>query len=607
MEQSFPLQQVCHISSSLARLRGEAFYRVLLQELAALIPCVRLVLARVNLQNGRLHDIVCWEESALHHLPSMRLPDSIQAQIVQGELEWYHSHESHRDPLMPVMPWHEALGLPLTTQEGMPLGILQLYWSESQARVNHSVPSLLRLLLPLLGREMELEQVRRNQVAAEVQLVSLASYDQLTQLPNRDFFTRTLVQRCGEREPFALLVLDLNSLRSVNNTLDHDAGDEILRELPRRLQAIAEPGEWLARIGGDEFAFILPGVRNQAEVEPRLSQFLTCLSMPFSLVTQQHYMSASIGVSLWPLDASSADELLSNAEQALGMAQQAHQSFSFFSQAMRSAWQHRLTLQRDLAEAIKLRQLQLVYQPVFDSARQSVTKIEALVRWYHPQRGSISPAEFIPLAEECGLIQQLGEWVLEQACGDLLALQAAGYMGIRLAINRSTLEFQSLGPTAREWLATLARAGVSPSDIIFEITESLLLENQSLNRQRLYALREAGCQIAIDDFGTGYSALSYLRAFPIDIIKIDRSFIQHIPHCEQSAQLLDGVIKLVHNLNIEMVIEGVELAEQLSFLLDRGCQLIQGFYFCRPLPLLQLLDYLGELNSYHSKVVQLHP
>ena len=600
------LQQVCHISSTLARLRGEVFYRVLLQELAAVIPCARLVLARFNAHAERLYDIVCWEENRLHHLPSMRLSDSIQARILQGEQEWYHSHESHNDLLMPPMPWHEALGLPLLSQEGMPLGVLQLYWPEAQERLAHPAYTLLQLLLPLLGREMELEAVRRNQVAAEVQLVSLACYDPLTQLPNRDFFTRTLVQRCAEREPFALLVLDLNSLRSVNNSLDHDAGDEILRELPRRLQTIAEPGEWLARIGGDEFAFILPGIRSQQGVVPRLAQLQECLAVPFLLATQQHYMSASLGVSFWPQDACSADELLSNAEQALGMAQQTHQPFCFFSQAMRSAWQHRQTLRQDLAEAIKQRQLQLVYQPVFDSARQAVTKLEALVRWHHPLRGPISPAEFIPLAEEFGLIQQLGEWVLERACSDLLVLQAAGYRGIKLAINRSTLEFQSLGPTGKEWLATLARAGVPPSDIIFEITESLLLENQSLNRQRLYALREAGCQIAIDDFGTGYSALSYLRAFPIDIIKIDRSFIQHIPQCEQSAQLLDGVIKLVHNLDIEMVIEGVEQAEQLDFLLDRGCQHIQGFYFCRPLPLLQLLDYLAQLNLHKSKVVNLH-
>jgi EAL domain-containing protein (putative c-di-GMP-specific phosphodiesterase class I) len=250
-----------------------------------------------------------------------------------------------------------------------------------------------------------------------------------------------------------------------------------------------------------------------------------------------------------------------------------------------------------LANAIKLHQLSLVYQPIWDVETNKVVKLEALVRWQHPERGAISPVEFIPLAEESGLIQGLGQWILLHACADLVRLRRQGFTDIQMSINRSTPEFQTIDLDAREWLTTIADMGLDPASIIFEITESLLMSNQDQNRQRMHALRAAGCRIAIDDFGTGYSALSYLRSFPIDVVKIDRAFVRSIPEEKQECLLLDGMINLVKSLGMTLIIEGVETNDQLAYLKQRQCSYIQGFLFSKPLPFNELICYLRQVAT----------
>ncbi|MCH7372600.1 GGDEF domain-containing phosphodiesterase [Aeromonas sp. MR16] len=427
---------------------------------------------------------------------------------------------------------------------------------------------------------------------AEQKIAAQANYDNLTGLPNRWLFGRCLSRFCERGERFALMVLDLNNFKAVNNSMDHHVGDALLREVSDRLVSRVRTEDLVARIGGDEFAFLVPGIVNRRQAEVFAKQVIGGFARPFMLANQHLYVTATLGITLCPNDGTDSDELLRNAEQALFVAKRQGRPIGTYSSSMREEVSQRHQMQQDLAEAIKLGQLTMAYQPIWDNRSGRVAKLEALVRWYHPHWGQVSPADFIPLAEEAGLIQGLGALVLWQSCRDLARLQQSGFPELQMSINRSTLEFQTIDPEASEWLRVIHHFGLDPKDIIIEITESLLMETSDQHRVRIDALREAGCKLAIDDFGTGYSALNYLRTFPVDLVKIDRSFVRHIPFNEQDRLLLDGIINIVHNLGMQVVIEGVETREQLNFLCQKGCAFTQGYLLSRPLPYDDLVEYL---------------
>ncbi|WP_421239822.1 putative bifunctional diguanylate cyclase/phosphodiesterase [Aeromonas enteropelogenes] len=430
---------------------------------------------------------------------------------------------------------------------------------------------------------------------AEQKIATQANYDNLTSLPNRWLFGRCLARFCERGERFALMVLDLNNFKAVNNSMDHHAGDALLREVSDRLVSRVRTEDLVARIGGDEFAFLVPGIVTRRQAEVFAKQVIGSFARPFMLANQHLYVTATIGMTLCPSDGGESDELLRNAEQALFAAKRQGRLIGTYCASMREEVRQRHQMQQDLAEAIKQEQLTMAYQPIWDNRSGRVAKLEALVRWYHPQWGQVSPAEFIPLAEEAGLIQSLGALVLWQSCRDLARLQQSGFPDLQMSINRSTMEFQTIDPEASEWLKVIHHFGLNPADIVIEITESLLMESSDQHRVRIEALREAGCKLAIDDFGTGYSALNYLRTFPVDLVKIDRSFVRHIPFNEQDRMLLDGIINIVHNLGMQVVIEGVETREQLNFLCQKGCAFTQGYLLSRPLTFDDLTDYL-DLN-----------
>ncbi|MDM5064723.1 EAL domain-containing protein [Aeromonas salmonicida] len=431
---------------------------------------------------------------------------------------------------------------------------------------------------------------------AEQKIAAQANYDNLTGLPNRWLFGRCLSRFCERGERFALMVLDLNNFKAVNNSMDHHAGDALLREVSDRLVSRVRTEDLVARIGGDEFAFLVPGIVNRRQAEVFAKQVIGGFARPFMLANQHLYVTATIGITLCPGDGVESDELLRNAEQALFAAKRQGRMLGSYCASMREEVRQRHQMQQDLAEAIKLEQLTMAYQPIWDNRSGRVAKLEALVRWYHPHWGQVSPADFIPLAEEAGLIQGLGALVLWQSCRDLARLQQSGFPNLQMSINRSTLEFQTIDPEASEWLKVIHHFGLDPCDIVIEITESLLMETSDQHRVRIDALREAGCKLAIDDFGTGYSALNYLRNFPVDLVKIDRAFVRHIPFNEQDRLLLDGIINIVHNLGMQVVIEGVETREQLNFLCQKGCAFTQGFLLSRPLAYDDLVEYL-QLND----------
>lgn len=435
---------------------------------------------------------------------------------------------------------------------------------------------------------------------AEMRLQNRVDYDALTSLPNRIPFSQNLMRLCECQDHFALMVLDLRGMKAINTTHHHDTGDEILSAVAKRLLNRVGPDDFLARIGGDEFAILVPGIHNHEAAEQFAKQIMGCFDWPFQLSHQQMYITAAMGVALWPFHSHSPDALFSNAEHALFEAKKQHIPYKFFTAELRKNQQNRNQLQQDLINALKENQLFVVYQPIWNTELQCVTKLEALLRWKHPEKGFISPVEFIPIAEECGLIQMIGQWVLLQACADLNKLKAKGFLTIQVSINRSTPEFQTIGLDAKEWLNTIDDMGLKPQDIIFEVTESLLMANQSENRQRMKALKDAGCQLAIDDFGTGYSALSYLRSFPIDIVKIDKAFVSRIPDIQQECLLLDGMINMVRSLEMQLIIEGVEQTSQLEFLQSRNCHLIQGYLFSKPLPFDELVRYLEKNNRIRT-------
>ncbi|MFR9721420.1 putative bifunctional diguanylate cyclase/phosphodiesterase [Aeromonas diversa] len=431
---------------------------------------------------------------------------------------------------------------------------------------------------------------------AEQKIVNQANYDSLTGLPNRWLFSRCLTRFCERGERFALMVLDLNNFKAVNNSMDHHAGDALLREVSDRLVSRVRTDDLVARIGGDEFAFLVPGVVSQRQAELFAKQVMGGFSRPFMLANQHLYVTATLGITLCPIDDNEADILLRNAEQALFEAKRKAKVMAVYCNSMREEVKIRHRMQQELAEAIKQGQLSMAYQPIWDNRTGCVTKLEALVRWYHPEWGQVSPADFIPLAEEAGLIQGLGELVLWHSCRDLAQLKQSGFPQLQMSINRSALEFQTIDTEGSEWLKVIKHFGLSPQDIVIEITETLLMDAGDQHRQRIEALRRAGCQIAIDDFGTGYSALNYLRNFPVDLVKIDRSFVRHIPFNEQDRMLLEGIINIVHNLGMQVVIEGVETNEQLNFLCNKGCAFTQGYLLSRPLAFDDLCSYL-ELND----------
>lgn len=431
----------------------------------------------------------------------------------------------------------------------------------------------------------------------EQQIITKSNYDTLTELPNRQYFSaeiRQFIEKSSTNDnKFAILYIDIDDFKSVNNSENFQTGDQLLKDITERLQHRCREQDFLARIDGDEFAFIIPEVVNKRQAEVYAKQLQGAFAQAYKLGSQQRYITASVGITMFPVDGNSTESLMQNAEQAVFEAKRnGRNQCVTYSRKLSDAAQLKNQTLLELAEAIKRNQLEVYYQPIIDNVTGRTDKLEALVRWQHESRGFISPAEFIPLAEEGGLIQGLGEFVLEQACHDLKQLHDMGYTKMEVSVNRSILEFKTVDEQASEWLAVIASHQLDYAAVTMEITESLLMDMDGQYMQRINALKEAGVKIAIDDFGTGYSSLNYLRGLPADIVKIDRSFILNIPENELDNLLLEGIIKIVHNLGMKVVTEGIETQEQLALLNEKQCDYSQGFLLCRPIPLNQLVDFL---------------
>ena len=437
-----------------------------------------------------------------------------------------------------------------------------------------------------------------DQKRAEDEIQKLAYFDTLTSLPNRtlmrDRIDQSLAQAQRSKEIVGVMFLDIDRFKDINDTLGHVSGDELLKAIAERLRSCVRQSDTVARVGGDEFVIILNNVKSQQDVIATAGKVLAVLRLPVELNGQEVFSTGSLGIALYPMDGEEADILLKNADTAMYQAkEQGRNTYQFYTSDMNAQAFERLLLGNDLRRALERGEFSLHYQPQICLKTGKMVGAEALLRWHHPDLGLLAPATFIPLAEETGLILPLGLWVLKTACGQNKAWQDMGFPPFKMAVNLSGRQFKQLNltDTIRQ---TLNKAGLDPTCLELEITESILMENAPSTRKILQELKLMGVQISIDDFGTGYSSLSYLKHFPIDRLKIDRSFVHDVNYDSDDAAIAEAIIALGHSLRIKVLAEGVETKEQLDFLRELHCDEMQGYYFSRPL---SLEDFTELLNS----------
>ncbi len=448
------------------------------------------------------------------------------------------------------------------------------------------------------GRYLGVGTVMALLHAANRAFVQLAHYDPLTGLPNRVLFHKQLreaLARAARADgDVAVLLIDLDRFKTVNDTLGHAVGDELLRAAAQRLRSCVREGDTVARMGGDEFAIVQNGLSSPDDARYLASRVVATMNTPLDLHGNNVVASASVGVALAPLDGRDPDELLKKADMAMYRVKgDGRRGFHFFEPAMDELLQSRRRLELDLREALELEQFELFYQPLYDLERERVTGCEALLRWRHPERGLVSPGDFIPLAEEIGLILPMGDWVLRRACSEAARWPAS----VSLAVNLSPIQFRD-----RRLLDTVKGAldasGLSPQRLQLEITESVLLADNAANLDLLHDLRKLGVRISMDDFGTGYSSLSYLRSFPFDKIKIDQTFVRDIPRDADALAIIRAVADLGERLGIVTTAEGVETAEQFDELRRQGCREIQGYLISPPKPAVEIMALLQVEDGF---------
>ncbi len=410
-----------------------------------------------------------------------------------------------------------------------------------------------------------------------------ANFDALTGLPNRRLFRDRLDQEVKKARrsghSVCLMFLDLDRFKEVNDLLGHDAGDQLLVEAAQRLTKCVRSSDTVARLGGDEFTVILAALSDLSHVEDVAQKILEYLAAPFFLNQHNVYVSGSIGITIYEADAATPEQLISNADQAMYAAKNAGRNqFRYFTPSMQERAHQRLRMANDLRSALDAGQLQVVYQPIVELASGNIVKAEALLRWKHPTLGQVAPSEFIPIAEEVGLIRDIGDWVFEQASARSRQWQRQLGKSVQISVNASPVQIRS-AEAGINWLAYLEKLGMPGSSVVVEITEGLLLNASATVADKLFAYRDAGIQVAIDDFGTGCSSMQYLKKFDIDYLKIDRSFVRDMVTDASDRTIVKSIIVMAHELGLQVIAEGIETSEQKEFLHAAGCDFAQGFLF----------------------------
>lgn len=449
------------------------------------------------------------------------------------------------------------------------------------------------------GREYRFAFVRdiSERKKSEELIWRQANFDALTGLPNRYLLLERLAQEIGKSQrsslPLALMFIDLDYFKDVNDTLGHSTGDLLLKQAAQRINDCVRKTDTVARLSGDEFTVILADLSDANSVERTARNILEKLSEPFMLDGEAAYVSASVGITFYPGDANDSESLLKNADQAMYAAKcQGRNRYSYYDASLQEAADARRQLIKYLHAALDHGQFHVVYQPIVELATGHIHKAEALIRWHHPERGLISPAEFIPLAEQTGLIVEIGDWVFRQAARMVKHVRERLHPDFQISINKSPAQFRNDRSWYKTWFDYLHKQGLPGKSIVIEITESLLMDSAGLVADKLNAFRGSGMQISLDDFGTGYSSLSYLQKFELDYLKIDQSFVRNLKADSSDMALCEAIVVMAHKLGIKVIAEGVETEEQRGLLLKAGCDYAQGYLFSRPVASMELENLL---------------
>ncbi len=432
--------------------------------------------------------------------------------------------------------------------------------------------------------------------SAEARLARLAHYDALTNVPNRILFRdrlgRALERARRSQQTVALFFIDLDGFKQVNDTLGHEAGDELIRTVAERLSHCMRKSDSVARIGGDEFTVILEDVATTSDIVNVARKAIDVISRPVTLGTQQVFVGASIGIAVYPEAGDTVDALLQHADMAMYQAKNLRGSaYRFYTEKMNVEAMNQMYLEADLRRALRRGEFELYYQPRIALDDERIAGVEALLRCNHPVRGVVSPADFIPLAEEVGLIVPLGYWVIHRACEDMRTLDARGVDPIHVAVNLSFKQFadEKFAQTVRN---IIEAAGINARRLEFELTETAIMANAEDTERCMHTIRELGPTFSLDDFGTGYSSFAHIQRLPIGALKIDRSFVKNLPQTQDDATIVKAMISLAHNLGLQVIAEGAETAEQVRFLREHDCDQAQGYFFSRPVTFTDLLQQI---------------